>query len=346
MLLEPGICIVIALAMAGNGAFAQQQHQVRHAGSHDHSAHPAPGNEDALTGFRYTGTLKTPGPAAGVFAYDAASVRLWWISFGPPANASGPSRIHELDPASGQVLASADLGFTGSLASPAYSDGFIFVPVPHESAIYKLAVDRAVLGQVAGRLQLPSYADLPGADRPRTNGESLRFPWLDITALVAGRGHTLIAYASDIGELITLDRDSGAVLGRVQTMKNLGGIAAFRDARGVDFVVANYDPEDAAARVKARRFVNRSPVQIAAKKTRVTFYARRPDDKTVSWVLIEAVSGTPVAALDVPHSAAFATTISLAGYEPAGAGEYGKLRVLAAGPESILTLEWLPAAVQ
>jgi len=283
-------------------------------------------------------TVPVPEKFAGHFAYDAGSRRLWLISYGPPANQQGPSKLMELDPVSGRILAEAELPLLGGFGSPVAVDGYLYQPVSYESKIYKIALgDRQHLGRIESVIPIPMVSELISGDRH----EPLKFPWLEVNGITTAADGNLLIHASDLGELITLDRSTGRVLKRTPTMKGLGGIASIKTAGGRFVVLANLDPDDAAARDKARRFDVRAPEVVPWKRSKVTLFAHRPDEKVVMWILLDGASGEPVASIEDHPSPAFGSGVVVSGLSP-GDGSYGRLTFLAMGPAGILTMAWDP----
>ena len=289
----------------------------------------------------YLRTLPLPEGFAGQFAYDAETKRLWLISYGPPANKLGPSKVSELDPATGKVLAEAELPLLGGFGPPVAGGGYVYQPVNFESKIYRIAVgDRKHLGTIEGTIPIPMVTDLrksgnvPGA-------EPLKYPWLEVSSVALAADGNLVLHAGDLGELITIDRQTGKVLKRLPTMKGLGGISTVRGGGGRSYVLANLDPDDAAARDKARRFDLRAPEVVPWKRSKVTLFSHRTDRKHVLWILLDGESGEPLASVEDDASPAYASGTTLADFRPGGA--YGRFTFLAMGPAGILTMRWTPA---
>jgi len=290
----------------------------------------------------YLRTLPAPAGFAGHFAYDAESRRLWLISYGPPANKLGPSKVSELDPATGKVLAEAELPLLGGFGPPVAGGGYLYQPVNFESKIYRIVIgDQKRLGVIEGTLPIPMVSELrQGAGGP--GGEPLKFPWLEVAGIAIAADGNLVLHAGDLGELITISKDTGKVLKRVPTMKGLGGIAGVRADDGKYYLLANLDPDDAAARDKARRFDLRAPEVVPWKRSKVTLFSHRADQKHVLWILLDGESGDPLASIEDDASPAFASGTMLAEFRPVK-GAYGRFTFLAMGPSGILTMRWTPA---
>jgi hypothetical protein len=287
--------------------------------------------------------LPAPEGFAGHLAYDSGAKRLWLISYGPPANKLGPSKVMELDPATGRVLAEAELPLLGGFGPPVAAGGFLYQPVNFESRIYKIALkDRSQLGRIEGTIPIPQVSDLrPGGSAP--GREPLKFPWLEVSGIAAAPDGNLLLYAADLGEFITLDRDTGKVLKRAGTMKGLGGIASVTGPGGKFYVLANMDPDDAAARDKARRFDLRAPEVVPWKRSKVTLFSHRPDRKIVMWILLDGESGEPLASVEDDPSPAFASGAVVSDFRPGGGDVYGRFTFFAMGPAGVLTMRWSPA---
>lgn len=289
----------------------------------------------------YVGALPVPPGFAGHFAYDAESRRLWLISYGPPANKLGPSKVSEIDPADGRVLAEAELPLLGGFGPPVASGGYLYQPVNFESRIYKIVVgDSKRFGAIEGAIPIPMVSDLrSGADTSGT--EPLKFPWLEVSGIAVTSDGNLLLHAGDLGELITIDRETGRILNRKPTMKGLGGICGVRAEGGRFYLLANLDPDDAAARDKARRFDLRAPEVVPWKRSKVTLFSHRTDQKHVLWILLDGESGEPMASVEDAASPVFASGTTLAEFRPVK-GAYGRFTFLAMGPAGILTMRWTP----
>jgi hypothetical protein len=289
----------------------------------------------------YLRTLPAPAGFAGHFASDAESGRLWLISYGPPANKLGPSKLSELDPATGKVLVEAELPLLGGFGPPVAGGGYLYQPVNFESKIYKIAVGNPQrFGVIEGTLPIPMVSDLrPGAGGP--GSEPLKFPWLEVSGIAIAADGNLVLHAGDLGELITISKDTGRVLKRTPTMKGLGGISGVRTDDGKYYLLANLDPDDAAARDKARRFDLRAPEVVPWKRSKVTLFSHRADSKHVMWILVDGESGEPLASVEDEASPAFASGTTVAEFRPLE-GAYGRFTFLAMGPAGILTMRWSP----
>ena len=282
-----------------------------------------------------------PAGFTGVWAYDARSDRLWLLSFGPPANTSGGSMLYEVEPASGKLLAQLRMPFLGECSQPAFIDGFLYVGVPHESRIYKvMAQDRELLGQVVSSIPVPLLADLQkGLDEP------YRFPFISFFGVAATPDHNLMIHAQEIGELITLDRETGKILNRVKTLRALGGIAPIPGPNGEFLLLANADPEAASLRAEMRRFMFRSNHGITPPASvRPDGNCGRPEARDIRWALIDGQTGDLLAAAVQSCIRANAGSVVLLGYEKTPGTRYGRFRFLAGGEERMVaTIEWTPS---
>ena len=290
---------------------------------------------------RVVRTLSAPEGFKGHLAYDPGSKRLWLISFGPPASPDGgPSRLYELDPCSGRVLARAELPLKGSFVSPVYLEGSLYVGIFWESAIYQIAVgDRARLGEVTATLPVPGVAVL-GLE----GDGSYRYPFLQFSALAATPRKDLLVHANHAGELIALERTTGHLVSRVKTVRGLGGMSTVTTSAGRHFLIGNLDAEDLAVRDKVVRFDAR-PVRtpVATKRSRWGHFTSRPEPKLVTWFLLDPATGEVLASVDRPDSPAFASSAAVVGHEAVPGTPYGRFRFLALGTPGILELEWTPA---
>jgi hypothetical protein len=285
----------------------------------------------------------TPMPAGfmGVWSYDPASDRMFLLSFGPPANTKGASTIYELDPESGKVIAEVRMPFLGECSSAVFMDGFIYAGVPHESKIYKvMAQDKASLGKVVGSIPVPSLAELKlGPEEP------FRFPFISFFGMVATPEHNLMIHAQEIGELITLDRETGKILNRAKTLRALGGMTPVPGPNGEFMLLANADPEAAALRAEMRRFMFRSNHGITPPSAvRPDMNCGRPEARDIRWVLIDGQTGDLLAATTQQCVRTNAGSVALLGYEKAPGTRYGRFRFLAGGEERMIaTIEWTPS---
>ena len=285
---------------------------------------------------RVVAVTRVPAGFVGHLAYEAASGRLWLLSFGPPANPAGASRLYELDAGTGAVLAEAALPFAGSFGPPAAVDGDLYVGIFWESRIYRLSTARQSFGAVVATLPVPGVAEL-GMER---DGR-YRYPFLEFSGLAVTPEKHLLLYANRAGELITLARD-GTVVSRVPTLRGLGALAGVA-ADGRFLLLANQDAEDFTVREKVVGFDLRpAVVPVLTKRSRWGSFAARAAPKQVSWLLLDAADGAALARVDDADSPAFAAGTAIVRREAVAGAPYGRLSFLALGADGILTLEWTP----
>lgn len=287
---------------------------------------------------RVVRAVPLPPGFVGHLAYDPAAGRLWLLSFGPPANPAGPSRLYEVDPATGGVLAQAELPLQGSFAPPAVIGGRLYVGVFWESRIYEISTAEGSFGQVAGSLPVPD----PQALGLGQDGH-YRYPFLEFAGLAPAAGGNLLVQASHAGELITLDRASGAVLRRVRAPRGLAGITAAPGPAGRPLLIASRDLAGAAVTDKVMGFdVRPTRMPVATKRSRWGSFASRPDPKRVSWLLLDPETGGVLASAELADSPAFAASTALIRREEAPDAPFGRFLLLALGGRGLLTLEWTP----
>lgn len=289
---------------------------------------------------RVVSATELPAGFVGHLAYESASGRLWLLSFGPPANpAAASSRLFELDPQTGAVLAEAALPLQGSFGPPAAVDGYLYAPVFWESQIYKIATDRERFGTVVETVPVPGVAELG------MEGDGhYRYPFLEFTGLAVTPEKHLLLYANHAGELITLARDSGALVSRVKTLPGLGAIAGLPSADGRFLLLANHDADDFAVKEKVMGFAVRPiEVPVPTKRSRWGSFTARPEAKRVSWLLLDAATGAAEARVDLPDSPAYAGSLALVARQSRAGTPFGSLSFLTLGSEGLLTLEWTPS---
>ncbi|HVE84151.1 MAG TPA: hypothetical protein VND93_14940 [Myxococcales bacterium] len=274
---------------------------------------------ESLRAFKVTRTIAPPAGFLGNLAYDPAG-RLFLVSMGPPTNPSGPSMLYQLDPDSGKVTAQAKMPFQGDLASPVYIDGYLYQGVYHESKMYKVSVGARDFGAVVKTIPLPTLNDLKLAD------ESHPVPFIEFGGVAVTPDKNIIFHADDVGELITIDRETGSILNRVRTLKALGGIASAKAPDGRFLVLGNSDPRGSYCALSYPPTVSRSAQQ-----------------KDISWAVLDGQTGEVLASLRKQNSPAYASTIALVRHEAVDGAPYGKFVFLATGEEGILTMEWTPA---
>jgi hypothetical protein len=321
--------------------FAQHEHHVEAQKTPSKYANDPQPRSDNPGEFAVQRITPVPSGFMGVWAYDGAADRLWLLSFGPPANTKGASTLYELAPESGKILAQARMPFLGECSAAVFDEGFLYVGVPHESKIYKvMAQDKAVLGKVVQSISIPTLIDLhPGPE------EVFRFPFVSFFGMAVTPDHNLILHAQEIGELITLDRESGKVLNRVKTLHALGGITPVPGPNGEFMLLANADPEAAALRAEMRRFLFRSTHGITPPSAvRPDTTCGRPEARDIRWVLIDGQTGDLLASANQQCVRTNAGSVALLGYEKVPGTRYGRFRFLAGGEErTVATIEWTPS---
>src|SRR5215467_14414431 len=197
-------------------------------------AYPTP---ESIRKFKFKRSLPLPDGFIGNIAFDGASGRLWLVSLGPPTNTKGPSTLYEIDPNDGKVLAQAAMPFKGDFGEPVFYDGYLYQGIFHESKIYKINVaDRTKIGKIDKVIPVPTLIDLKLGD------EAHSYPFIEFGGLTLTPDHNLIFHADDVGELITIDRETGRLLARVRSLKALGGISATVGPNGAFLVLGNSDP--------------------------------------------------------------------------------------------------------
>ena len=281
---------------------------------------------------------RAPTNFAGNVIGDPASGRLWLMSYGPPANLHGPSSLYELDPKSGRVLRATALPFHGEFGAAAYIRGSLYQVIPYESRLYEIAVDGLQAGHIVRTLALPTFADatVPGS-------EKYRFPFISFTVVGGVGDDALCLYASDLGELITIDAHTARILKRVRTSKGLAGVAAIPPAEGARLLLASFDPVDAALREEARRFAARGSHGILPlETTRASGEYGHPGQRTSTWLLIDAETGEVVAATALESARIKAGSVAIVSHERGMQTEYGVIVALTVGDDGLYTVAWTP----
>lgn len=312
-------------AFAGAG-LAQQQH-----------SHAVPSTAAATDALVVSRVVPSPAGFIGNVTFDSVARRLWLVAYGPPANTFGPSALYELDPDTGRTISHRPLPLRGQLATPAYLDGALYQPVAYESRLYRIAVDPPKAGEVVNRIALPTMLDLKPDD-----GEVYRFPYVEFTAAVALERDSLLLYAADLGEFVTIEPSTGRTLSRVRTARGLAGMTLVPDPAG-PYVLATFDPVDAAFKEETRRFMFRASHGILPLETvRAEGNYGNPGQKTTTWVLLDPRNGEALASVAVESTRITPASIALVRREPVPGRRYGKLVAFAIGNEGLLTVEWTP----
>lgn len=271
--------------------------------------------------FKVVRTFAPPEGFLGNLAYDSATGRLWLISVGPPTNPKGPSMLYEMDPQSGRVVAQAKMPFKGDLSEPVYVDGFLYQGVFHESRIYKVSVDDpATFGEVVKTIPVPTLVDLKLID------ESHPVPFIEFGGMAVTPDKNLMIHADDVGELITIERETGRILSRVRTLKALGGITGVPDKNGRFYVLGNSDPRGGYCALSFPPALSRTP-----------------DQRDISWALLDSKTGEVLASIRTQNSRAYASTVELVGHEESPGAPYGRMTFLATGEEGVIVLQWTPS---
>ncbi len=279
-------------------------------------AYPKPGDK----GVRVVRVLTPPHGFLGNMTYDAARNRLFLVALGKPTNPNG-SKIYEMDVESGQIVREAALPLIGDFGDPVYIDGFVYQPVYHESKMYKISVlDEGEFGQVMKEIPLPTHADLNLVD------ESHPYPFIEFGGAGVTEDNNILFHADDVGEFVTVDRETGRILSRVRTIKALGGLEAV-PFRNQQLVIANSDPRGGYCALSFPPALSRSPEQ-----------------KDISWALLDGKSGEVLASIRTQNSRAYAASVAMYQHRPLSdeKKDYGVFSFFAFGEEGILVLEWNP----
>lgn len=280
-------------------------------------AYPTP---ESLKKFQVVRSVPLPDGFLGNIAYDIPSGRLWAVSLGPPTNTKGPSKVYELDAKDGKILAEAPLPFKGDFGEPVYLDGYLYQGVFHESKMYKIvAGDRANLGKIAGSIPLPTLNDLNLVDEVHS------YPFIEFGGVTVTPDKNFMLHADDVGEFITISRETGAILQRARTLKALGGIAGITVGKGDFVVLANSDPRGGYCALSYPPALSRSPEQ-----------------KDISWALLDGKSGDVLASIRTQNSRAYASTVKVTKHEDVPGTAYGRFTFLATGEEGLVELQWTP----
>ncbi len=273
-----------------------------------------------LNDFKVVRAFAPPEGFIGNLTYDRRSGRLFLISLGPPTNTAGPSTLYELDPATGRVLAQATMPFKGDFGQPVFLDGHLYQGIFHESKMYKVRTDRgADFGRIVKTVQLPTLNDLKLIE------EAHSFPFIEFGGVTLTPNGKIMLHADDVGEYITIEPETGAIVERARTIKAMGGIAGVGDSEGRFLVVANSDPRGGYCALSYPPLLSRSA-----------------DQKDISWALTDGKTGDVLASLRTQNSRAYASTIALVRHEELAGAPYGRFTLFATGEEGILEIEWTP----
>lgn len=279
--------------------------------------YPTPGT---LNDFKVVRSFAPPEGFIGNLTFDQTSGRLYLLSLGPPTNTKGRSTLYELDPKSGIVLAQATMPFKGDFGQPVVLDGHLYQGVFHESKMYKVVLDReAGFGSVIRTIALPTLNDLKLLD------EAHSFPFIEFGGVTLTPSKKIMLHADDVGEFITIEPETGAIVARARTIKAMGGIAGIGDSQGRFLVVANSDPRGGYCALSYPPLLSRSA-----------------DQKDISWALADGKSGDVLASLRTQNSRAYASTISMVKHEELAGAPYGRFTFFATGEDGILEIQWTP----
>jgi hypothetical protein len=269
--------------------------------------------------FKVVSVIKPPEGFIGNLAYDAATNRLWLISLGRPTNPKG-STLYEMDAATGKILAEAKMPLIGDFGDPVYIDGYLYQGVHYQSKMYKIAVnDKEEFGKIVKTIPLPTLNDLNLVD------EAHPYPFIDFGGVGVTPDKNIIFHADDVGEFITIERETGEILSRVRTLKALGGIDTASGPHGELYVLANSDPRGGYCALSFPPAVSRTPEQ-----------------KDISWALLDGKSGEVLASIRTQNSRAYASTLTLMKHEDVANKPYGRFTFFATGEEGLLLISWEP----
>lgn len=275
---------------------------------------------EALKNFKVVRSFNPPAGFLGNMAYDRESGRLWLISLGPPANTKNSSVLYEVDPANGKVLAQAKMPFQGDFGDPVFIDGHLYQGIFHESKLYKISTAAKDFGKIVKTVPLPKLVDLNLVD------EAHPLPFIEFGGVGVTPDKNILFHADDVGEFIVVSPESGKLLSRVRTLKALGGLDVATGPQGDMLVLANSDPRGGYCALSFPPAISRTPEQ-----------------KDISWALLDGKTGEVLASIRTQNSRAYAGTVALMKHEQVAHTPYGRFTFLATGEEGILTIEWTPA---
>lgn len=342
--LRLGLAGLLIGGLCGSATMAQQKGKARKAAAQKQTVaqqqkadtNPRPGQpghkphkewqgayptREALKNFKVVKTIRPPENFLGNLTYDMESGRLWLISLGAPANTKTPSTLYELDINDGRILAQKEMPFRGDFGDPVFIDGFLYQGIFHESKMYKISTEKETFGNIVTVLPLPTLNDLNLVD------ESHPLPFIEFGGVGVTPDKKIILHADDVGEFITVDPQTGKMLNRVRTLKALGGLDAVAGPKGETLVIANSDPRGGYCALSFPPSISRTPEQ-----------------KDVSWALLNGKTGEVVASIRTQNSRAYAGTVSLMKHETVNGTPFGRFTFLATGEEGILQIEWTPVA--
>lgn len=308
--------IFMSFTVCGGQCFAAT------AGQPGHRAHQTFLGNTVPQDFHVVRVIKPPAGFRGNLTFSEEENRLWLVSLGPPATNNPPSKLYELNPVTGAILASAEMPFTGDFGEPVYVDGYLYQGLFQESKMYKISVKHGDdFGKIVGVIDLPTMNDLKLID------ESQPYPFIEFGGVTVNPFGNIVLHADDVGMLLTIDKNTGKLLERVPTQKAMGGIASTAlIGEETFYILANSDPRGGYCALEFGSSERRSPEQ-----------------KDISWLVVDGRTGNTLASMRSLDSRAFASTVSLVEHTEAEGAPYGQFTFLATGEEGILVLEWTPA---
>lgn len=328
-LIGGAVCLLAAPAALADGVeeqfgYTQDQQLNPRPGEPGHEIHeewqgeyPTP---DSQQQFQVVRTLPLPDGFLGNMAADTESGRIWLISLGEPTG-NGPSMLYEIESMTGDVLAKAEMPFEGDLNSPVFIDGYLYQGVFHQSKMHKISVAPESFGQIVKTVDLPTLNDLNLVD------ESHPMPFIEFGGVAVTPDRQIVIHADDVGEFIKLDRDTGEILARTRTLKALGGIAAAGLGDGEYVVLGNSDARGGYCALSY-------PPELS----------RTPEQKDISWALLNGQTGEVLASIRRQNSRAYASGVALLKHAEVPGSPYGQFNFLATGEEGLLEIAWTPAA--
>lgn len=277
--------------------------------------------------------LPLPDNFKGNIVYDPSADRLFGITLGPPANAQHPSTLYEFDSLTADVIAKAELPFTGRISNPVITNGFLYQAVPHESRLYKIATTTKEFGQIIDSRPLPTLLDLE-----LTKGDLIRFTFIAFSGMTLTNDENWLIQAEDLGQLITVDKHNGSVLNQISTPRSLRGITRVHSTEKPYLILANTDTSDARRKVEERRFMYRGIHGI---------FKLMPDcfksgERVVQWSLIDPQTGKIIAETLPLVSRFKAESISFIRHEAVEESKFGRYVFMTTGPDGILIYAWTP----
>lgn len=274
---------------------------------------------------------------AGNVIADPASGRAWLMSYGPPAADAPTSVLYEVDLNTGRTGRPIPMPFKGRFGAAAVANGSLYQVIPYESRLYEIAIAGPAAGQIVRVLALPTYADVRVTEPARQ-----RFPFIAFTDVIAANPRELRVYASDLGEIITLDAQNGRILKRVPTAKGLSGIVACPAGAGGALLLASFEPGAAAAQAHARRYAPRAPSSSSSLEASSGFGPfGHPARPTTTWLVIDGETGEVLAATALESAMLDAGSIAIPRRaDPSATGHI--LHALTLGKDGLYAVDWQP----